>query len=107
MIFRKKIQQSGMNFIRFRTSGGSNRNTNKIIIISVEKVTQLSVLLSHSDKSSDPAHKQTKRQMEKGRIKRQIFLCFSENVLEVGDRKRRGKWKIMQCNRCNFMMGTW
>ena len=31
----------------------------------------------------------------KGQIKRQIFLCFSENVLEVRERKTRGKWEIM------------
>jgi hypothetical protein len=27
--------------------------------------------------------------------KRQIFLCFSENVLEVEEMKTRGKWQIM------------
>ena len=60
LFFRNKIQQSGINFIRFRTSGGRNQSTNKIIIISVGKVTQLSILMSHRDKASNLAHKQPK-----------------------------------------------
>src|SRR3990170_2733537 len=71
LIFHNKIQQSGINFIRFRTSGGSNRSTNKIIIISIGKVTQFGILLSHRDKASNLTHEQTKskrkRRMEEGR----------------------------------------
>ena len=84
LIFHNKIQQRGINFIRSRTSGGRNRSTNKIIIISVGKVTQLGIFLRHIDQASNLAHKQTKSKQKDERIKRQIFLCFSENILEVG-----------------------
>ena len=36
--------------------------------------------------------------------KRQIF---SKIILEVGERKTRGKWRIMQYKREEFMVGTW
>src|SRR3989337_2489637 len=98
LIFHNKIQQSGINFIRFHTSGGSNRSTNKIIIISIGKVTQFGILLSHCDNASNLTHEQTKskrkRRTEEGQIKRQIF---SKIVLEVGKRKRRGKRRIIEC----------
>ena len=96
LIFHNKIQQSGINFIRLHTSGGSNQSTNKIIVIGVGKVTQFGILLSHRDKASNPTHKHTKskrrRRMEERRRKRQIF---SKIVLEVGARETRGKWRIM------------
>ena len=61
LFFRNKIQQSGIDLIRFHTSGGRNWSTNKIIVIGIGKITQLGVLLSHRDKASNLTHKQTKR----------------------------------------------
>ena len=88
-----KIQQNGVDFTRFCISSGSNRSTNKIIIIGVGKVTQIGILLSHRDKASNPTNEHTKskqkRQMEEGQRKGQIF---SKIVLEVRERKTRGKW---------------
>ena len=58
MIFHNKIQESGINITRLRTSGGrSNRSANKIIIIGIGKITQLGVLLSHCDYANKIAHK--------------------------------------------------
>jgi hypothetical protein len=69
LIFHDKIQQSGINITRLRTSGGrSNRSTNKIIVISIGKITQLGVLLSHRDYANKIASKEEIRQ-EKGQTK--------------------------------------
>src|SRR4051812_31398247 len=96
LIFHNKIQQSGINFTRFHISRGSNRSTNKIIIIGVGKVTQFGILLSHRDKANNPTHEHTKskqrRRTEEGRRKGNFF---SKIVLEVGERKTRGEWRIM------------
>jgi hypothetical protein len=58
LIFHNKIQQSGINITRFRTSGGrSNRSANKIIVVGIGKITQLGVPLSHRDYANKIAHK--------------------------------------------------
>ena len=44
VVFHNKIQQSGINIIRVRTSGArSNWSTNNIIIISIGKITQFGI----------------------------------------------------------------
>ena len=60
LIFHNKIQQSGINFTRFCISSGSNRSTNKIIVVGIGKVTQFGIILSHRDKASNPTHEHTK-----------------------------------------------
>src|SRR6266536_1150616 len=52
LIFHNKIQQSGINFTRFRISSGSNRSTDKIIVVGIGKVTQLGIFLRHRDKKA-------------------------------------------------------
>ena len=69
LFFHNKIQQSGINLIRFRTSGGTNRSTNKIIINSVGKVTQLGIFSRHRDKASKLEHKQPKSKQKDEREK--------------------------------------
>ena len=51
------------------------------------------IFLRHHDQANKITNKQ-KRKHGKGKWK--IFLYFCENVLEVGEMKMRGKWKIMQ-----------
>ena len=92
MIFHNKIQQSGINITRLRTSGGrSSRSANKIIVVGIGEITQLGVLLSNCDYATR-LHSKTdlarKRRMKK-RVNKTEFFC------EVGERKTRGKWQIM------------
>ena len=93
MIFHNKIPQSGINITRLRTSGGrSKRSANKIIVVGILEIAQLGVLLSHDDfttrlhSKTDPAKK---CRTEKREAKKTAYFC------EVGERKTRGKWKIM------------
>ena len=79
MFFHDKIQQSGINITRLRTSGErSNQSANKIIIVGIGEITQLGVLLGHRD------YTLKNRYDEKTAI-----FC------EVGEMKTRGKRKIM------------
>ena len=69
LLFHNKIQQSGINIIRLRTIGGrSNRSTNKIIIISIGKITQFGIFLRHCDYANKNTSKQ-KVDREKGKQK--------------------------------------
>src|SRR3989337_261645 len=91
-IFHNKIQQSGINITRFRTSGGRrNRSANKIIVVGIGKVTQLGVLLSHRDYATRLHSKTdlTRKRRTKKRANKTANFC------EVGERKMRGKWQIM------------
>ena len=63
LIFHDKIQQSDINITRLHTSGGrSNRRTNKIIVISIGKITKLGVLLSHHDYANKISRKEEIRE---------------------------------------------
>ena len=68
LIFHNKIQQSAINFTRFRTSAKSNQSTNKIIVIGVGEVTQFGILLSHCDKAIQ--HTSTQKASEEDERKR-------------------------------------
>ena len=92
MILHNKVQQSGINITRLRTSGGrSNRSANKIIVVGIGEITQLGVLLSHRDYATR-LHSETdltrKWRTKKRANKTTIFY-------EAGEMKTRGKWKIM------------
>ena len=51
LLFHNKIQQSDINIIRLRASGGrSNRSTKEIIIIGFREVTQFGIILRHGNK---------------------------------------------------------
>ena len=52
LIFHDKIQQSSIDFTRFSIGKRSNRSAKKIIIVGIGKVTQFSIVLSHSDKQA-------------------------------------------------------
>ena len=59
MGFDNKILQRGINITRLRSSGGgSNWSTNKITIISIEKITQFGIFLRHRDYASKITKKQ-------------------------------------------------
>ena len=85
LIFHNKIQQSNINFTRFRISIGSNRSAKKIIVVGIGKVTQFSIILSPRDKQSikhaSTQEASEKRWTEEGRRKGRIFLKI---ILEVG-----------------------
>src|SRR3990170_3319026 len=92
LIFHNKIQQSGINITRLRTSGGrSNRSANKIIVVGIGEITQLDVLLSHSDYATRLHSKTdlTRKRRTKKRVNKTANFC------EVGEMKTRGKWQIM------------
>ena len=76
----KKIQQRCVDFIRFRTSGGSNRSTNKIIIISAREVAKFGVF------NHDDFNKQTSTQASKktGKGKRQKGKRQKKTAKEKG-----------------------
>src|SRR5215216_6700215 len=91
LIFHNKIQQSGINITRLRTSGGrSNRSANKIIVVGIGEITQLGVLLSHHDYATRLHSKTdlTRKQRKKKTANKTANFC------EVGEMKTRGKWKI-------------
>ena len=93
LIFHHKIQQSGINITRLRTSGGrSNRSANKIIIIGIEKITQFGILLGHRNQANKNANKKIDL-MRKWRTKKRANK--TTNFCEVGEMKTRGKWQIM------------
>src|SRR5215216_1175040 len=95
LIFHNKIQQSSINFTRFRISSGSNRSTDKIIVAGIGKVTQLSIFLRHRDKQAIQ-HTSTQKASEEDERKRgEEKENFSKVLLEVGERKTRGEWRIM------------
>ena len=52
LIFHHKIQQSGIDFTRLNIIKRSNRSAKKIIVVGIGKVTQFSIVLSHSDKQA-------------------------------------------------------
>src|SRR3990170_8730094 len=79
LFFHNKIKKSNINVTRLHTSSGrSNRSTNKIIIISIGKVTQFCIFLRHRDEASKLANKQIK-----------IFLCFVKKIRSGGDENER------------------
>ena len=51
--------------------------------------------------------KQMKRRMEEGRIKRQIFLVFSENCFRNGGEENERQMANNINARDEFVMGTW
>ena len=51
--------------------------------------------------------KQTKRRTEEGRIKRQIFLVFSENHFRSGGEENERQMANNVNARDEFVMGTW
>src|SRR5215216_6759699 len=92
LIVHNKIQQSGMNITRLRTSGGrSNWSANKSIVVGIREITQLGVLLSHCDYATRLHSKTdlTRKRRTKKRANKTTNFC------EVGERKTRGKWQIM------------
>src|SRR3989337_3112472 len=92
LIFHNKIQQSGINITRLRTSGGrSNRSANKIIVVGIGEITQLGALLSYCDYATRLHSKTdlTRKRRTKKRANKTANFC------EVGERKMRGKWQIM------------
>ena len=96
LICHNKIQQSGINFIRFCTSGGSNRSTNKIIIISIGKITQLGVFLRHRDKASNLTHEQKNEKMNERREKEK-GKSFENHFRSGGEENKRQMAKnVMQ-----------
>src|SRR3954462_10639888 len=52
LIFHNKIQQSSINFTRFRIGKRSNRSAKEIIVVGIGKVTQFIIILSHHDKQA-------------------------------------------------------
>src|SRR5215216_5970847 len=98
LIFHNKIQQSSINFTRFRISSRSNRSTNKIIVVGIGKVTQFGILLSHRDKQATQ-HTSTQKaseedERERGEEKANLF----ENRFRSGgdENERRMGNNVMQ-----------
>src|SRR5215216_303584 len=83
-IFHNKIQQSSINFTRFRISSGSNRSTNKIIVVGIGKVTQLGILLRHHDNQAIQ-HSSTQKASEEDERKRS-----KEKAKKIENRFRSG-----------------
>ena len=65
LIFHDKIQQSNINFTRFSIGNRRNQSAKKIIVVGIGKITQFSIVLSHSDKNN-PTHKQTRSKQKEG-----------------------------------------
>src|SRR3954470_9062685 len=80
LIFHDKIQQSNINFTRFSIGKGSNRSAKKIIVVGIGKVTQFSIILSHSDKQAIQ-HTSKQEASEK-----------EANVKERANKTARVKW---------------
>ena len=82
LIFHNKIQQSSIDFTRFKIIKRSNRSANKIIVVGTGKVTQFSVILSHRDKQAIQHTSKQKASGQKG----------EENGKERANKTGRVKW---------------
>ena len=93
LIFQNKIQQSGIDLTRLIIIKRSNRSTKEIIIIGFEKSHNL--VLSCAMATSNPTHKQTERQREKGKREREeeIGKERANKTMKWGRGKREANGK--------------
>ena len=59
------------------------------------------------DMATQVNERQTKRRMEEGRIKRQIFLVFSKNHFRSGGEENERQMENNVNARDDIVMGTW
>ena len=85
LIFHNKIQQSGIDFTRLIIIKRSNQSTRKSLLLVFEKSHNL--VLSCAMATSNPTHKQTERQREKGKWERE-----EEIGKERANKTARVKW---------------
>ena len=90
MIFHDKIQQSNINFTRFSIGKRSNWSAKKIIVVGIGKVTQFSIVLSHSDKQAIQ-HTSKQEKSQKGANEKERANKMARVKWGRGKREANGK----------------